>query len=88
MDPNGGTGKKTYYSLMQRDGDDDDYDPENPLGLDCLDWQTAKLLTAMADHSVLECHCKDVGRCDGSNPGKMLAWLRARDRVPEEVRHA
>lgn len=66
-------------------GVNDDYDPENPFGLDHGDQPAVKGIRVMADHSELERHCKEVCWYDNSNPGKSLAWLRAIDTVPVEV---
>lgn len=53
--------------------------------LDKEEEQTKKFLTAIADASATDRYIQKVGYCDGSRPEKTLTWLRAIDRLPDEV---
>ncbi|ELT87025.1 hypothetical protein CAPTEDRAFT_186811 [Capitella teleta] len=63
----------------------DNGDTEDELEIDEDESDVKRFFTAMADASATERYIKRVGFCDGDKPSRTLEWLRAIDRLPEDI---
>jgi DNA-directed RNA polymerase subunit F len=63
----------------------DNGDTEDELEIDEDESDVKRFFTAMADASATERYIKPVGFCDGDKPSRTLEWLRAIDRLPEDI---
>lgn len=44
-----------------------------------------QVFSALANSGAVESHCVEVGKCDGTNAGKILTWLQNTDHIPEKL---
>ncbi|ELU15674.1 hypothetical protein CAPTEDRAFT_209935 [Capitella teleta] len=63
----------------------DEGDTESDLEINRDEQDALKIFSAIADVSATERFIKRVGFCDGDKPSRTLEWLRAIDRLPDNV---
>ncbi|ELT90836.1 hypothetical protein CAPTEDRAFT_188102 [Capitella teleta] len=63
----------------------DEGDTESDLEINRDEQDALKFFSAIADVSATERFIKRVGFCDGDKPSQTLEWLRAIDRLPDNV---
>ncbi|ELU04483.1 hypothetical protein CAPTEDRAFT_192373 [Capitella teleta] len=63
----------------------DEGDTESDLEINRDEQDALKFFSAIADVSATERFIKRVGFCDGDKPSRTLEWLRAIDRLPDNV---
>ncbi|ELT97580.1 hypothetical protein CAPTEDRAFT_207975 [Capitella teleta] len=63
----------------------DEGDTESDLEINRDEQDALKFFSAIADVSATEHFIKRVGFCDGDKPSRTLEWLRAIDRLPDNV---
>ena len=87
MSDNKKNGNKKGIKINEFKSDlEEDTEGEDKVMVDKDEEQSRKFLMMMADASSTDRYIQRVGYCDGNRPEKTLAWLRAIDRLPEDIR--